>query len=217
MVPPMSGAKWLSVRSKKLLAALWTMSLKARGVKIQEGAWVDRGSEIKPGTVIGHHTRINGAAQVVGSGNAVIGPCCAAGRGLTILTDNHRTDLPNMQFRLSGQLGIPRNRLAVPEDVQIGPGCWIGANVTVLAGVTVGAGAVLASGAVVTKDVEPFAIVGGVPAREIKRRCSPEVAQVLLESEWWEWPLERLRRNREFFATDITTVAAADLAALVRD
>lgn len=218
MVRPVSGAAIrVYVLAKKWLGALWTLSLRARGVRIEDGAWVDLGSEIKRGTVIGRHTRINGAASVVGSGNAVIGPCCAAGRGLTILTDNHRTDLPNMQFQLSGRIGIPRGRLAVPADVTIGPACWLGANVTVLAGVTVGTGAVLAAGAVVTKDVEPFTIVGGVPAREIGRRCSPEVAEALLATCWWDWPLERMRRNREFFSTDITSVSPQELAALVRE
>lgn len=205
------------VAAKKLLSAVWLAWLRIRGVQIEEGAWVDLGSEIKAGTVIGRHTRINGAATVVGSGTAVIGPCCAAGHNLSILTDNHRTDLPNMQFRLSGMLGIPRGRLAVPADVHIGPGCWMGANVTVLAGVTVGAGAVIAAGAVVAADVEPFTIVGGVPARVLRRRCSPEIAQVLLDTQWWDWPLERMKRNRDFFQTDITAVEPGALAALVRD
>jgi acetyltransferase-like isoleucine patch superfamily enzyme len=207
--------KGLLLRVKRLLVWGWRAILRARGVELGEGAWADFGSQIKSGTVIGRYTRINGAASVLGTGAAVIGPCCAIGSGFTLLTENHRMDLPNMQFRLSGLLGIPRSRLAQPEDVQIGAAAWVGANVTVLSGVQVGVGAVLASGAVVTKDVAPFAVVGGVPARELKRRCSEQVAEVLLESEWWEWPLERMRRNREFFAADITSVDAAALRSLI--
>ena len=74
-----------------------------------------------------------------------------------------------------------------------------------------------ASGAVVSRDVEPFAVVGGVPAREIRRRCDPEVARVLLDTSWWDWPSDRLTRNREFFMTDIGSVSPEALAATIRD
>jgi serine acetyltransferase len=69
---------------------------------------------------------------------------------------------------------------------------WIGHGVIVLPGVTVGDGAVLAAGAVVSKDVAPYTIVGGVPARPIRMRFTPAIAAQLQAIAWWHWPLEKL-------------------------
>jgi len=118
-----------------------------------------------------------------------------------------------MQIALNESLGLPS--IVVPGDVKMGPACWVGDGVTLLPGVTVGAGAVLATGSVVTADVGDFTIVGGVPAREIRRRCSPEVAQVLLDAAWWDWPRDRLVRNLEFFGMDIRSVSPEALLATI--
>jgi hypothetical protein len=76
----------------------------------------------------------------------------------------------------------------------IGNDVWIGHNVTVLSGVTVGNGAVIAAGAVVTKDVAPYTIVAGVPARFVRRRFSDEIAQRIEALAWWDWPDDAIRR-----------------------
>lgn len=69
---------------------------------------------------------------------------------------------------------------------------------------TVGDGAVLAAGAVVTKDVAPYTIVGGVPAKVIKARFSPEVAERLARIAWWDWPMSEIMAHlADFKATDI--------------
>lgn len=80
-------------------------------------------------------------------------------------------------------------------DIVIGNDVWIGYEAVVMAGVTIGDGAIIGARAVVTKDVPPYTIVGGVPARKIRRRFSDDVIARLLELKWWDWPAERIQRN----------------------
>lgn len=85
------------------------------------------------------------------------------------------------------------------RPVEIGNDVWIGANVVILPGVKISDGAILAAGAVVTHDVEPYAIVGGVPAKLIKKRFSDEDIHKLLSIAWWDWKQEQIEENMEFF------------------
>jgi phosphonate metabolism protein (transferase hexapeptide repeat family) len=83
------------------------------------------------------------------------------------------------------------------HSVKIGHDVWIGHGAIIMKGVEIGTGAVVGAGSVVTKDVEPYTIVVGVPARPIKRRFSKEVANQLLEIAWWEWSREKLEAHFE--------------------
>lgn len=85
--------------------------------------------------------------------------------------------------------------------VSIGHDVWIGHGAVILAGTSVGTGAVIAAGAVVAKPVDPYTIVGGVPARVIKRRHSPDVAERLMALAWWDWPFERVKAALPDFKT----------------
>ena len=80
-------------------------------------------------------------------------------------------------------------------DIVIGNDVWIGYEAVVLAGVTIGDGAIIGTRAVVTKNVPPYTIVGGVPAKPIKKRFSEETISALLEIQWWNWSEERIARN----------------------
>lgn len=80
-------------------------------------------------------------------------------------------------------------------DIHIGNDVWIGYEAVVMGGVTIGDGAIVAACAVVTKDVPPYTIVGGVPARPIRKRFDDETIARLLAVRWWEWPLEKIQEH----------------------
>jgi len=84
-------------------------------------------------------------------------------------------------------------------DVVVGNDCWIGTGAMLLAGINVGDGAVIAAGAVVTKDVAPYTIVGGVPAKKIGQRFSDEEIEDLLKIKWWEKDLNWIKEHKEKF------------------
>lgn len=91
-----------------------------------------------------------------------------------------------------------------PNKTYIGNDVWIGANSSIMSGVTIGDGAIIAAHAVVTKDVEPYSIVGGVPAKIIRKRFDDETIMVLLKTKWWQLKDELIRRNVELFNKKIT-------------
>jgi virginiamycin A acetyltransferase len=80
-------------------------------------------------------------------------------------------------------------------DINIGNDVWIGYNATIMAGVTIGDGAIIATNATVIKDVAPYSIVGGNPAKEIKKRFSEDTISKLLELKWWSWDIEKITNN----------------------
>ena len=80
-------------------------------------------------------------------------------------------------------------------DIVIGSDVWIGYEAVIFAGVTIGDGAIIGTRAVVTKDVPPYTIVGGVPAKPIRKRFSDATISALLTEQWWDWPEEKIARN----------------------
>lgn len=78
-------------------------------------------------------------------------------------------------------------------DIVIGNDVWIGYEAVIMAGVKIGDGAIIGTRAVVTKDVAPYSIVGGVPAKEIRKRFPTEVIKRLRELQWWNWPVEKIK------------------------
>ncbi|MEQ9580795.1 MAG: CatB-related O-acetyltransferase, partial [Arenibacter sp.] len=80
-------------------------------------------------------------------------------------------------------------------NTAIGNDVWIGYNTTIMPGLTIGDGAIIASNSTVTKDVEPYSVVGGNPAQLIRKRFSEADISKLLELQWWDWPIEKITAN----------------------
>lgn len=106
-----------------------------------------------------------------------------------------------MFFSLKKQSGITFAKKQLFDEmrapISIGNDCWIGQRAFFVGGLTIGDGAVVLAGAVVTKDVPPYAIVGGVPAKILKYRYDEETIQFLLEKKWWNMPVEWLKENSD--------------------
>lgn len=92
---------------------------------------------------------------------------------------------------LAGKDGHPKTK----GKTTVGNDVWVGFGAVILSGVTVGDGAVIGAGSVVTKDVPPYAIVAGNPARLIRYRFDGDIRAMLLQIAWWNWPLERIEAN----------------------
>lgn len=106
---------------------------------------------------------------------------------------NHRTDWVTT-YGLRAMFGLPgAYQDGTPTsngDVEVGHDCWIGLDAVVLSGVTIGHGSVVGARAVVTKDVMPYSIVAGNPAREVGRRFPDDQVDALLRIAWWDWPIQ---------------------------
>lgn len=133
----------------------------------------------------------------------VIGRFCSIACGARFLFNsaNHALgSLSTYPFPIFHEAwGLERDEVASAwdnkGDIVVGNDVWIGYEAVVLAGVTIGDGAVVAARSVVTRDVAPYAIVGGVPAREIRKRFDPATIRRLQVLRWWEWPPERIERH----------------------
>jgi acetyltransferase-like isoleucine patch superfamily enzyme len=129
-----------------------------------------------------------------------IGAFCSLAENITIfLGGNHRTDwTTTYPFGLMfqdelGSEAVPGSP-ATDGDVVIGSDVWIGAGVTIMSGINIGDGAVIAANACVVKDVLPYQIAGGNPARHIKQRFDDETIDLLLRLKWWELPVPEIKK-----------------------
>ncbi len=141
---------------------------------------------------------------IKGKGKAKIGSYCAFGNGIKIILSNHDYNFPSMQYSFYRKFfkmehpGRKTNAASI-FSVEIGSDVWIGDNVCILPNVKIGHGAIVATGSVITKDVDDFTIVGGIPARFIKNRFAEETKQIMLQKKWWEWTEEQIIENKDFF------------------
>ena len=137
-----------------------------------------------------------------------VGSYCSFAKNVQIfLGGNHRIDwVTTYRFPVSFQQAKHiKNSATTKGDVIIGNDVWLSENCTILSGVTIGHGAVIANGAIVTKDVAPYSIVGGNPAKHIKWRFDEPTREVLLKSAWWDWPDDELLSVVDMLCSDDLT------------
>jgi virginiamycin A acetyltransferase len=144
----------------------------------------------------------------------IIGKFCSIASDVKFIMNggNHRTDwLTNYPFPIF-QNGW---EIAMPEewpnkgDTIIGNDVWLGYNATIMPGIKVGDGAIIATNSVVTKDVPPYAMVGGNPAKIIRKRFDEETINKLLEVRWWDWDIEKITAN-------LKTICSGDIDGLMK-
>jgi virginiamycin A acetyltransferase len=151
--------------------------------------------------VLSEGARINGEASFRGTGEVHIGKWAAIGQGLKVLTSNHIATKRNMNVWLQNKIGST-NIHGDPKIVVIGAAVWIGDNVTIIRA-NIGDGAIIGAGSVVTRDVPPFAVVAGNPARVLKYRFDQECINKLLQEKWWNWTFAKIKDNASLFNNDL--------------
>ena len=188
----------------KLKRALWGK------VRFNSTVQITLDSTFEGANVIGDNTKFCGN---MGYGTYICNDCSIIGnigrftsiaadvknaQGVHPITVPYATTSP-MFFSLKKQSGITFAKKQLFDEmrapISIGNDCWIGQRAFFVGGLTICDGAVVLAGAVVTKDVPPYAIVGGVPAKILKYRYDEETIQFLLEKKWWNMPVEWLKEN----------------------
>lgn len=166
---------------------------------------------------IGRYCTINGPNTIIFSGiNRIeFGNFCSVAPGCVIYEINHVGDrctsyniFRNLIHAESRQDNIWRGSMHLDMvskgPITVGNDVWIGSQVCIVSGVNIGDGAIVGANSTVTKDVEPYSIVAGNPAKFIKYRFPKEIIEVLVRTKWWLWEDEKIRQNHLLFEGPLT-------------
>lgn len=135
----------------------------------------------------------------------IIGKFCQIATGVKFIMNgsNHAMDgISTYPFKVFGESWQTASMNVVSKgDTVIGNDVWIGNSVTIMQGITIGHGAIIGTNALITKDVEPYTIIGGNPAQPIRKRFDEETISFLLDLAWWDWPVEKITLFLEAITT----------------
>jgi acetyltransferase-like isoleucine patch superfamily enzyme len=205
------------VATRRAIAYRWYLATRYPSVDFGQNSMVRDDCEFEKGVYIGYGTGLSNCkmgrySYIAANGkihNSVIGAFCSLGPELFVGLGIHPLDYvstypgiyaPQQTGCRTSFTNIKYQPFEEFLPVIIGSDVWIGARVTIRDGVRVGHGAVIGAGAMVAADVEPYSIVGGVPARLIRKRFSDDIITRLLALRWWEKPLEWIDRHAIEFA-----------------
>lgn len=146
----------------------------------------------------------------------IIGKFCMIASDVTFIMNgaNHLTDAistyPFEIFENGWEKAMEGKSYPTKGNTVVGNDVWIGYNATIMPGVQIGDGAIIATNSTVVKDVDPYSVVGGNPAREIRKRFSGDQIKRLLKIQWWNWEIEKITENLSIL-TDNNSEALNDL------
>ena len=173
-----------------------------RNVRLGRKNHIGYGSQITADS-IGDYTYINNYCLIDRNVKS-IGKYCSIAYNCRIGLGSHPTDwVSTHPFAYAKKYGFRSNNIPFSDKAElktiIGNDVWIGANSTILAGVIIGDGAIIGAHSLVTKDVAPYSVVIGSPARHIKFRISEDNIARLMEIKWWNWEYKKIAANIELF------------------
>lgn len=175
----------------------------ARSTELSRNVYIGFGSVVAAGKV-GRYTFINDYG-LIDRNVSSIGSFCSIAYNARIGLGGHPTDwVSSHPFAYQAKYNFRSDNIQYssndnPETI-IGNDVWIGVNATILAGVKVGDGAIIGAHSLVTKDVEPYSIVIGSPARHLRFRFNEKTVNALMELKWWEWDNEKIKANISLFS-----------------
>jgi acetyltransferase-like isoleucine patch superfamily enzyme len=184
-------------------------------------------SEIKSShkLIAGKMSFHNGNLDIRGDQEVFIGSYCAFGKNVSIITSNHDYNYLSIQGTFynhyfqsdhPGVLQYPPNKARTKGRVEIGNDVWIADNVTILSGVSIGNGACIGNNSIVTKNIEPYSINAGIPAKEIKKRYDSDKIILLEDLKWWNWNTEKIVRNRKLFFLNLNEMSTSEIKKIVK-